>query len=116
MLKQERQKLSQQTEAKTAKGTVKALEGLLQEAIAVKLTEDDLVRNMLQNVKIGRFTAESIRRIISKPVGSAEQARLRRDSQPVGLQGAARSVRCEEEARGSRRSPFIKSFSLHTGT
>ena len=56
--KQERQKLSKQTEAQAAKGTVKALEGLLQEAIAAKLTEDDLVRHMLQNVKTGRFTAE----------------------------------------------------------
>ena len=56
--KQERQKLSKQTEAQAAKGTVKALEGLLQEAIAVELTEDSLVKHLLQNVKIGRFTAE----------------------------------------------------------
>ena len=56
--KQEREKVSQHTEAQAAKGPVKALEGLLQEAIALELTEDGLVKHMLQNVKIGRFTAE----------------------------------------------------------
>ena len=53
-------------------------------------------------ITLSRFSFSAV---VKRAVETAEQARLRRGSQPVGLQGCTRSVRWRR--RGSRHSPEL---------
>ena len=61
---------------------------------------DDTIRKAQTERRATQLLTLQVKDHLQAGVGSAEQAeaRLRRGSQPVGLHGCTRSVRCEEEA------------------